>query len=108
MPLIFLVKLITLPPIIGYLSKFPVKKDGMVLQNSVMSAQEKYTSLLRASGELIGVVKGERFSSTANHIWEVRGERCETKKEQDTANGVKLKVIVSDQCAFEKRLLICT
>ena len=45
----------------------------MGLQNTVMSAQEKYTSSLRASDELIGAVKGKRVFSTADHIREVKG-----------------------------------
>ena len=38
-----------------------VKKAGLGLYNPVTSSNEKYTSLLRASDELIGAVKGERF-----------------------------------------------
>ena len=43
----------------------------MGLQNPVLSAQDKYTILIRASDELIGAVKGKRVFSTADHIQEV-------------------------------------
>ena len=59
------------------LSTFQVKKSRMGLQNPVISAQDKYTSSLRASDELIGAVKGKRVFSAADHIREVKGERRE-------------------------------
>ena len=69
------------------------------------SAQEKYTSSLRASDELIGAVKGKRVFSTADHIQEVKGERRD-KKKQDTTNDAKLKIIVSYQVAFENLIFL--
>ena len=61
-----------------------------------MSAQEKCTISVRASGELIGAVKGKQVFST--------GERREKKKEWDTMNDAKVKGIISYQVAFEKLL----
>ena len=58
---------------VGVLSTFQVKKSGMGLQNPVMSAQEKYTSSLHASDELIVAVKGKQVFSTSGHIQEVKG-----------------------------------
>ena len=70
----------------------------MGLQNPVMSAQEKFTSSIRASGELIGAIKGKQVFSI--------GERRDKKKEWDTTNDTKLNGIVSYQVAFEKLLLL--
>ena len=61
LPCLFFGKLKTLPPIVGALGTLLVKKTGMGIQNTVTSANEKYTSLLHASDELIGAVKSERF-----------------------------------------------
>ena len=69
----------------------------MVLQNTVMLEQDKCTSSLRANDELIGAIKGKRVFSTADHIWEVKG---------DTTNDAKLKLIVSHQVAFEKAFFL--
>ena len=81
LPCIFFGKPKPLPPIIGTLSKLPVNKSEMVLQNLMTSSKEKYTSLIRESGNLIGGVRGERVfklpiksgqlnerSSTVNNI----------------------------------------
>ena len=48
----------------------------------------------------------ESFFSTDNHIWAVKGDMRDEKNERDTANGMKSQGIVSDQCAFQKRLLL--
>ena len=61
LPLIFFGKPKTLSPIVGALSKFPVKKSRMVQHNPVTSEKDKYASSLRAIGGLIGGVKGDRF-----------------------------------------------
>ena len=50
----------TLPPIVGALSKMPVKKSEMVLQSIVTSLKEKYTSLLRVSDNIIDSFKYKR------------------------------------------------
>ena len=44
--------------------------------------------------------------STVDHIPAVIGERRDKKREQDTANDVKLQGIVSHQCTTKKRLLL--
>ena len=72
-------------------------KSGMGLHNPVMSAQEKYTSSLCASDELIDSVQGKQVFSN--------GERRD-KKKWDAMNDTKLKVIVSYQVAFEKLILL--
>ena len=50
----------TLPPVVGALSKFPVKKYGTGLQNPVTPEKEKYNSSLRASCKLIGTITSKR------------------------------------------------
>ena len=47
-----------------------------------------------------------RAFSTTDHIQVVKGERRDGKKDHDVANDAKLQVIVSDQVALEKRLLL--
>ena len=46
---------------VGFISTFPVKKSGLGLQNTETSEKYKYNSLIRASFNLIGEVKGERY-----------------------------------------------
>ena len=53
---LFFGRLKTLPPVVGTLSTFLVNKSKMGLQNSVTSAEEKYTSFLCARYDLIGSV----------------------------------------------------
>ena len=79
----------TLPPIVGALSKMPVKKSEMVLQSIVTSLKEKYTSLLRVSDNIIDSFKDKRVFSTTNHIQEVKGDRRNGKK-RDATNHAKL------------------
>ena len=98
----------TLPPVVGALSKFPVKKYGLGLHNPVKSAAEKHKILLDASCDMNGAVTGEREFSTADQIWAVKEERRDGKKYWDVVNDAKLWGIISDQDAFEKRLLICS
>ena len=61
----------TLPPIVGALSKLPVKKSEMGLQSIMTSSKEKYTSLLRVRDNIIDAFKDKRLFSTTNHIKEV-------------------------------------
>ena len=49
LPGLFLIKPKSLPSIVGTLSTFPVKKYGPGLQNPVMSVDEKFLILQRAS-----------------------------------------------------------
>ena len=48
-PRLFLGKSKTLPPIVGALSMFLVKKSGLGLHNHVTSSKQKYTILIGAS-----------------------------------------------------------
>ena len=73
----------------------------------VTSVGYLYTSLLCARCKLIDSVVGERAFSTADHIQAVKEEQRKRKKYWYDANDVKLWVIISDQSAFEKRLLLC-
>ena len=57
---LFFGKYKSLPPIVGTLSTMPVNKSGMVPQYMVTSSNNKYLSLICASCNLIGSVKGER------------------------------------------------
>ena len=68
------------PPNVGPLSLLPVKKFGMGLQNSVVSAQDKYTSSLLASDKIIGGVKGKQLLSTDDHNRAVKGGRRDKKR----------------------------
>ena len=72
MPCLLFGKLKTLPPIVGSLSMLPVNKSVMGLQNSVTSAEDKYTSSLRASNNMISAGKGEQVFSTADQICTVK------------------------------------
>ena len=58
LPRIFFGKFKTLPQIVGDLSMLPVNKSGMGLQNPMTSVEDKYTSSLIASDDIIGAVKG--------------------------------------------------
>ena len=62
--------------------------------------------MLGASGKLVGAVNGEQDFSTFDHIWAVKGWIQDSKKDQDAANDAKLQGIVSNQGAFDKRLLL--
>ena len=74
MPCLLFGKSKTLPPIVGALSKLPVKKSEMGLQNIVTSSKEKYTSLLHVSDNTIDAFKDKQVFSTTNHIQEVKGD----------------------------------
>ena len=74
-PRLFFGRLKTLPPVVGDLSKFLVKKSGLGLQNPVTSSIDKYKISLCESCNLIGTFTGKRVFSTADHIWAVKEER---------------------------------
>ena len=80
-PCLFFGKPKTLPPTIGALSTLLENKSGLGLQNPVTSANEKYNSLLRTSCKMSSSVKGERYFSTNDYIWSVKGWRRESKKD---------------------------
>ena len=69
-----------LPPIVGTLSTMSFSKYVLGLQEPVISANDKYLSLLHARSELIGSVTGERLFSTSYHLLVLREERCDGKK----------------------------
>ena len=73
MPHIFFRKPKTLPPIIGALNTFLLKKSGLVIQKPVTSANEKYNNLLRVRFKPIGAVKGDQDFSNADHVPAVKG-----------------------------------
>ena len=87
----------TLPPSVGDIGIFPVKKDGLGQHNPVTSSEEKYTSFLRARFEMIVSVTGEWVFPTADHIQVFKEEQRHRKIYQDDKNDAKLWVIVIDQ-----------
>ena len=66
--------------IIRTLSRMPVKKSGLGLQDPMTSSNDKYLSLLCAISDLIGDVTGESGSSTTYNLQAVKEERCDGKK----------------------------
>ena len=70
------------------------KKSGLGIQDSVISANEKYLSSLCTSIKLIGAVTGASEFSTTIHLQAVKEERCDGKKNWDDGNEVKLEVIL--------------
>ena len=62
----------SLPSIVGTLSTIQAKKDGLGLQDPVISENVKYLSLLRSRSELIGAVTGARIFSTSDRLLELR------------------------------------
>ena len=56
------------------------KKYGLVLQNPLASADEKFRSLQHSSTELIRAVMGEIEISTAARLQAVNEENIERKK----------------------------
>ena len=98
----------TLSTAVGSLSKLPVNKSGMGLQNPEKWSEDKYTSFLCAIYKLIGAVTCETEFSTADRIWSVKEERQGGRKYRDDVNDAKLRVIVSDQSASKERLFLHT
>ena len=72
----------------------------------MISVEEKYTSFLDASCDLIGAITVKREFSATDHILVVKEENWDEKKYQDGANDAKLQGIFSNQGAFEKRLFL--
>ena len=71
--LIFFGRSTNLPPVVGSLSMLSIKKSGLVLQNPVTIAEDKYNSLMCVSCNLISAVMVKRDFLTADHIWSVKG-----------------------------------
>ena len=67
-PCLFFGKTITLSPVVGVLSKMPVRRAGLGLMNPVTSDQEKYLSSTRGSTNLIWAVTGGGGLSNADHL----------------------------------------
>ena len=57
---------------------------------------------------MIGAVTVEGVFSAADHIWAVKWERRDRKKDGDAMNDAKLRGIVSNQGDFEERLFLRT
>ena len=55
---------------------------------------------------MIGAVTGKTAFSTADKIWEVKGERWDEKKDQDIANDVKLQGIISYYGTFKNLIFV--
>ena len=69
---------------------------------------EKNLSLLRVISELIGAVTGEIVFSTADCIIVLREEMRNLKKIWNDTNKAKLKVIVKEPKATDRRVIIHT
>ena len=79
---------------------FPVMKLVIGRQNRVMPTNDKYTNSLCENDKLIVAVKGEwGFQLPITYV-QLKGKSLMAKK-LNTANDVKLLMIVSDQGAFE-------
>ena len=102
LPRIFFGKSKTLPPVVGAISTFPLKKYGLGLQNPVTSSADKYTSFLCAIYKLIDIVMVERWFSTSDCLQEVKEERQDGKKDWYDENDAKLRGVVNNQGAFKK------
>ena len=68
LPCLFFGKTEILSPIVGALSRIPVKKYGLVILNPVTSAQEKYLSSQPGSAELVLSVTGVGAFCNAGHL----------------------------------------
>ena len=80
LPRLFLGKSKTISPIVGTLSKIPVKKSGLGLLNAVTPKKYKYLSFQRKSKYLILSVMGGGAFSNANQILSLREERRDGQK----------------------------
>ena len=96
----------TLSPIVGTLSKMPIKVAGIGLLNPVMLTKEKYLSPQRGSAELISAVTGGGSFSNSGHLWTLRGEICDGKKDREAMNKTKLKGLVHYLKGTYRRLIL--
>ena len=108
LPRLFFEKYKYLPPIVGTLSKIPVKNYYLGLKDPVISTNKKCSSSLLPSSKLIGAVTGERVFSTSDHLLELREENRDGKKSHDDSNEAKLKELVKDLKAKYRRLVLHT
>ena len=70
------------------------KKEGLGLQDLVISSNNKYLNSLCTSCKIIGSIKGERAFSTPDHLLTLREESSDGLKIRDDVNEAKLKVLV--------------
>ena len=108
LPFLFFGKSKPLPSIVETVSTIPVKKSSLGLQDLVTSANYKYLSLIRTNINLIVVITGERGFSTAGHPLVLREESRDGKNIWYDANKAKLKGLVKDLEALNRRLIFHT
>ena len=96
----------TLSPVVGDLSTIPVKKAGLGLLNSLMSAQEKCLRSQWGSAELVFDVTGWGFLSNANHLWTLSEEQRDRKKSCDVAYESRRKGLVRNIQGTDNCLLL--
>ena len=97
-----------LPHIVGTLSNMKLRKYVLGLQAPVTKYNEKHLSLLRTIRKLIEYITGETSFSTANNVLDLREEIRYRQKIRDDINEAKLKLLVKELEALERRLIICT
>ena len=93
-------------PVVEALSTTTVNKYGLGLLNTVTSDQENYLSSTRGSEELVRAVTGGGAFSNADHLWTLREERRDKKKDRDVAYEYRLKGLVRNIKVTDKLLLI--
>ena len=85
-----------------------LRKYVLGLQAPVTKYNEKHLSLLRTIRKLIEYITGETSFSTANNVLDLREEIRYRQKIRDDINEAKLKLLVKELEALERRLIICT
>ena len=94
LPCLFFRKSKSLLSIVRTLSRMPVKKSGLGIQDPVTFSNNKLLSYLRASSNLIGSVTVASGFSTSDCLLGIREEKYDRKKIRDDANYAKLKELV--------------
>ena len=84
----------------------PVKKSGLVLLNTVASANEKYPILHWESAELIQAMTGGGTFSNTDHLLALREEMCDRQKNWYGANDAKLKGLFKDLNTTARGLIL--
>ena len=70
------------------------------------SDQENYLSSTRGSEELVRAVTGGGAFSNADHLWTLREERRDRKKDRDVTYEYRLKGLVRNIKGTDKHLLL--
>ena len=83
------------------------KKEGLGLQDLVISSNNKYLNSLCTSCKIIGSIKGERAFSTPDHLLTLREESSDGLKIRDDVNEAKLKVLAKVIESLDLYLIIC-